>query len=162
MCRWLVLSVLTISLGLPAVRLEAQAPQPRSATYTWSGQLIALDIDARSITVKAPVRGDQAHTELSQFTPGDRILLTWSGYGARADAIFRAVRFNPASDLIEPFTFPAEFVKYEPGIQYLTFIVGVPDTNFDTIKALRPGAWVTSTVRERMANESETIAAVTP
>ena len=160
--RWVVSALVTVSLVLPAIRVGAQAEPPTPGTYTWSGQLIAFDVDARVITVKAPVRGDQAHAELPRFTPGDRILLTWSGYDTRADAISRAVRFDPASDWRQPFTFPAEFVKYEPGSQYLTFVVEAPETNFDTIKSLRPGEWVTRTATHQPSNDRAASAAVTP
>jgi hypothetical protein len=159
---WVVSAVVTASLVLPGIRVGAQAAPPTSGLYTWSGQLIAFDVDARVITVKAPVRGDQAHTELSRFTPGDRILLTWSGYDTHADAISRAVRFDPASNWRQPFTFPAEFVRYEAGSQYLTFIVEAPEANFDTFKSLRPGEWVTTTAKHQPSNDREAVAAVTP
>jgi hypothetical protein len=158
---WVVSAVVTVGLVLPAIRVGAQEAPAISDTYTWSGQLIAFDVDAHVITVKAPVRGDQAHTELSRFTPGDRILLTWSGYDAHTDAISRAVRIDPASNWRQPFTLPAEFVKYEAGSQYLTFIVEAPETNFDAIKSLRPGEWVTRTANQP-SNDREASAADIP
>src|SRR5262245_18070630 len=104
--RWVVAAV-TLSLLLPAMRVGAEAGLP--GALTWSGQLIAFDVDARSITLKAPVRGDQAHVEIQQFLSGDLILLTWSSSGTRADVISRAKRFDPASHPSQPLTGPAEF-----------------------------------------------------
>jgi hypothetical protein len=158
---WVVSAVVTVGLVLPAIGVGAQPVPPTAGTYMWSGQLIAFDVDARVITVKAPVRGDQAHTELPRFTPGDRILLTWSGSDTHADAISRAVRIDPASNWRQPFTLPAEFVKYEAGSQYLTFMVEAPEANFDAIKSLRPGEWVTRTANQP-SNDREASAAVTP
>lgn len=141
--RWVVAAVVTVSLLLLAMQVAAETGPP--AASTWSGQLIAFDVDARSITLKAQVRGDQAHAELQQFLSGDAILLTWSGSGTQGDVISHAKRFDPASHSRQPFTFPAEFVKYEVGSQLLTFIVVAPDANFGALKTLRPGGWVTST-----------------
>src|SRR5262245_3991515 len=146
--RWVVAAV-TLSLLLPAMRVGAEAGLP--GALTWSGQLIAFDVDARSITLKAPARGDQAHVELQQFLSGDLILLTWSGSGTQAVASSRAKHLDPASDPSQPLTGPAGFVKYEVGTQLLTFIVAAPDADFAALKTLRPGEWVTSTGGSRNA-----------
>ena len=160
---WIVSAVVTFGLlALTAIRAGAQAIQPTSATYTWAGELVALDADSRVMTVKAPVRGDQAHTELPQFKLGDRILLTWTGYDTLATDISHASRFNPASNWSQPFAFPVEFVAYDAGSQYLTFKVKTPATGLDTIKSLKPGEWVTVTARHRPSNDSEAVTAITP
>jgi hypothetical protein len=160
--RWAVSAVVIVSLAMPAIPVGAQTASSVPDVFTWSGQLIAFDVDARVITVKAPVRGDQAVTELREFLAGDRILLTWSGYDSQGVAIARAVRFDPASNWNQPFTFPAEFVKYEAGSQFLTFTVEAPDTNFAELKSLKPGGWVTSTARQRPSSENNTVATATP
>lgn len=160
---WIVSAVVTFSLlALAAIRVGAQAAQPASATYTWSAELVAFDAAGHVMTVKAPVRGDQAHTELAQFKRGDRILLTWTGYDTLATDISRAARFNQPSNWNQPFTFPVEFVSYDTGSQYLTFKVKTPATGIETIKSLKPGEWITTTARHRPANESEVIAGVAP
>ena len=157
--RWVVAAVATASLMLLAAQVAAETGPP--AASMWSGQLIAFDVDARSITLKAPVRGDEAHADLQQFLSGDLILLTWSGSGTQADVISRAKRFDPASRSRQPFTFPAEFVKYEIGSQLLTFIVVAPDADFAALKTLRPGEWVTSTGGSRNAEGVRQVAPFT-
>jgi hypothetical protein len=157
--RWVVFALVAVGLSVPAMRVAAETDPP--AALTWSGQLIAFDVDARSITLRAPVRGDQAQAELQEYVAGDQILLTWSGSGTRADAISGATRFDPASHRIQPLTVPAEFVKYEVKTQLLTFIVVAPDADFATLKTLRPGEWVTSTGGSRNAEGVRQVAPFT-
>lgn len=160
---WIVSAVVTFSvLALTAIRVGAQAVQPTSPTYTWSGELVALDADNQVVSVKAPVRGDQAHTELQHFKAGEQILLTWTGYDTLATDISRAERFNPASNWSQPFSFPVEFVRYDAGSQYLTFKIKTPETGSDLIKSLKPGEWITTTVRHRPSSEKEVVTAVAP
>jgi hypothetical protein len=147
--RWVVAAVVLVSLLLPAMAARAETDPPAAAA--WSGQLIAFDVDARSITLKAPVRGDQAQAELQEYITGDQMLLTWSSSGTRADVISGVKRFDPASRRIRPLTVRAEFVKYEVRTQLLTFIVVAPNADFAALKTLRPGEWVTSTGGSRNA-----------
>jgi len=158
---WMFLAVVTCSLlVLFATRAAAQSVQPHSDTYSWSGELVAFDPTARTITVKSRVVGDQALTELPHFKTGDRMLLTWSGIDAYADAISRAVRDDTARKWNEPFTFAVEFVAYEPQRQYVTFKSTVPVGSVDALKAVKPGEWVTATSRHRPSSEAEAITAV--
>jgi hypothetical protein len=160
---WIVSAFVTFGvLAFTAIRLGAQAAQPTSPTYTWSAQLVALDAQSHVMTVKAPVRGDQAHTELPKFMSGDRILLTWTGYDTLATDISRAVRFNPASNWSQPFAFPVEFVSYDAGSQYLTFKVKAPETSLETVKSVKLGEWITTTARHRPTTENDVIAGVAP
>jgi hypothetical protein len=147
-------------LALLAIRVGAQSVQPTSDTYSWSGELVGFDANARTITVKSRVVGEQALAELPRFTSGDRIVLTWSGFDTYADAISRAGRYDAAKKWNEPFTFPVEFVAYESPRQYLTFKFQVPASSVDGLKSVAPGEWVTGTSRHRPSNESEAVMAV--
>jgi hypothetical protein len=147
-------------LALTAIGVGAQTLQPTSETYSWSGELVAFDPNGRTITVKSPVFGDQVTAELPRFNPGERIILTWSGYDTYADAISRAVRYEAGKKWNEPFTFPAEFVAYEAPRRYLTFKFQVPAGSVEALKSLKPGEWVTATSRHRPSSEAEAITAV--
>jgi hypothetical protein len=147
-------------LALAALRVGAQSVQPTSSTYSWSGELVGLDANGRTITVKSPVVGEQALAELSRFQAGDRIVLTWSGFDTYADAISRAVRYDAAKAWNEPFTFPVEFVAYETPRRYVTFKFQLPSASVAAIKSLMPGEWITATSRHRPSSESEAIMAV--
>lgn len=158
---WTLLAIVSFCvLALAAIRVGAQSVQPTSPTYSWSGELVGLDEDGRTITVKSRVVGEQALAELSRFKAGDRIVLTWSGFDTYADAISRAVRYDAAKKWNEPFTFPVEFVAYEVPRQYVTFKFQVPAASVAAIKSLKPGEWVTATSRHRPSSESEAITAV--
>jgi hypothetical protein len=147
-------------LVVTAVRVGAQSVQPTSETYSWSGELVAFDESSRIATVKSRVVGEQALSELPQFKAGDRAVLTWSGFDTYADAILRAVRYDAGGKWNGPFTFPVEFVAYEPVRQYVTFKFQVPAGSTTALKTVKPGEWVTATARHRAASESEAITAV--
>ena len=158
---WMCPAVVTFSLlALSAMRTAAQAVQPNSDSYSWSGELVAFDPTARTLTVKSRVVGDQALADLPHFKAGDRIVLTWSGIDRYADAISRAVRYDAAKKWSEPFTFAVEFVAYEAPRQYVTFKSPVPVGSVDALKAVKPGEWVTATSRHRPSSEAEAITAV--
>ncbi len=160
--NWILLAgMLTFCvLALTAIRVGAQSVQPTSETYSWSGEFVSFDATGRTITVKSRVVGDQALKELPQFKPGDRIVLTWSGFDTYADAISRAVRYDATKKWNEPFTFPVEFVAYESPRQYITFRFQVPAGSVEAVKAVKPGEWVTATSKHRPSNETEAITAV--
>ena len=158
---WMLLAIATFCvLSLTAIRVGAQSVQPTSEVYSWSGELVAFDANARTITVKSRVVGEQALAELPHFKPPDRIVLTWSGFDTYADAILRAVRYDAAKKWNEPFMFPVEFVDYESPRQYVTFKFQVPAGSVDAIKSLKPGEWVTATAKHRPSSETEVITAV--
>ena len=147
-------------LALTAIRVGAQSVQPTSETYSWSGELVGFDANSRIITVKSRVVGDQALAEFRNFKAGDRIVLTWSGFDTYADAISRAVRYDASKKWNEPFTFPVEFVAYEPPRQYVTFKFQVPVSSLDAVKSVKPGEWVTAISKHRASSETEAIMAV--
>ena len=147
-------------LALTAIRVGARSVEPTSETYSWSGELVALDAATRTITVKSRVVGEQALAELPRFKAGDKIVLRWSGFDTYADAISRAVRYDAATKWSEPFTFPVEFVAYEEPRQYMTFKFQVPANSVNAVKSVKPGEWVTAITRHRPANETEAITAV--
>jgi hypothetical protein len=158
---WTLLAIVSFCvLALTALRVGAQSVQPTSPTYSWSGELVALDADGRTITVKSRVVGEQALAELPRFKAGERMILTWSGFDTYADAISRAVRYDAGKKWSEPFTFPVEFVSYEAPRQYVTFKFQVPAASVASIKSLKPGEWVTATSKHRPSSESEAIMAV--
>jgi hypothetical protein len=158
---WMFLAIATFCvLGLTAIRVGAQSVQPTSETYSWSGELVRFDGNGRTITVKSRVAGEQAREELSRFKPGDRIVLTWSGFDTYADAISRAVRYDASRKWNQPFTFPVEFVAYESPRQYVTFTFQVPAASIEAVKTVKPGEWITATSKHRATNETEAVTAV--
>ncbi len=158
---WMLLAVATFCvLTLTAIGVGAQAINPTSPTYSWSGELVSFDPGTRMVTVKSKVLGEQAIGELPNFKAGDRVVLTWSGYDMYADGILRTVRYDAAKKWNEAFTFPVDFVAYDASHQYATFKFQVPGTSIDAVKLLKPGEWITTISRHRATTESEAIMAV--
>ena len=158
---WMLVAIATFCvLAFTAIRVGAQSVQPTSETYSWSGELVAFDANRHTVTVKSRVVGDQALKELPQFKSGDRIVLTWSGFDTYADAVLRAIRYDPAKKWDQPFTFPAEFVAYESPREYVTFRFQVPAGSVEAVKSVKPGEWITTTARHRASSEAEAFTAV--
>jgi hypothetical protein len=139
----------------------AQAGQLNSKTFTWSAELVARDESTRVLTFKAPVVGEQAPADFGRFKAGERIMLRWSGYDTSADAISTASR--PADvKADERFTFPANFVAFDANRRYATFKVQIPENNVVSLKALKPGEWVTATSPHGSSSKTTPIVSIRP
>ena len=159
---WMLVVIIMFSvLTLSVIRVGAQSLQPTSETYTWSGELVAFDANTQMVTVKSPVVGDEGREQFPRFKPGDRIVLTWSGFDTYADGVSRAVRHDGSKRWSEPFTFPVEFVAYEPDRRYATFKFAAP-AGVNALTAVKPGEWVTITSKHRPASETDAIRTINP
>jgi hypothetical protein len=119
----------------------AQSSQP-AQSFSWHAELVALDENAKTATLKVSVFGD-AITQLGKMKPGD-VVLTWSGFDRYADSI-KAVRAGHSNKSDERFTFPAEFVSFDAERRHVTFKVKIPDSGIQRLKTMKPGEWVTAT-----------------
>jgi len=147
--------------GLVFTGFMAQASQLNSKTFTWSAELVALDESTRFLTVKAPVVGENAPADFGRFKAGERMMLRWSGFDTSADAISTAIR--PADvKADERFTFPADFVAYDANRRYATFKVQIPENNVASLKALKPGEWVTATSPHGASSKTTPIVSIRP
>jgi hypothetical protein len=163
--KWTALATLCIFVmmaGRLIATAQSTAGQPLSEKFSWSAELVSLDDNAHTVTVKTRVVGDQAPIALAQFKSGDRILLGWSGYDAYADAINRAERSTAAKNAAERFTFPADFVAYDAGRQYVTFKVPIPVDSVARLKPLKTGEWITATSPHGKTAASQPIVGIRP
>lgn len=156
-----VLVLATVCVLLLASTLLAQSTQLTSDAFSWSGELVALDENARLMTVKARVVGEQAPAEFGRLKAGERVVLTWSGYDKYADAI-REVRSASVHKPEERFTFPVEFMSFDAGRQYVTFKVQIPESGISNLKSLKPGEWVTATSPHGLSSKSTPVVMVRP
>jgi hypothetical protein len=131
-----------------------------SDTYTWSGELVSFDPNASVITVKSRLVNEHEQQTMAQFKPGDRIVLTWSGYDSSADGIARAAKYDAGQKLNDRFMLPVEFVGFDTTTKYLTFKFQVPAGSVGAVKAVKPGHWITATARHRPSTDAEAITAV--
>ena len=146
---------------LGAASLSQSAPKPTSETFSWSGELVALDQTARTVTLKSTVVGS-ALDELGHFKTGDRIVLSWSGFDKYANAINHAVRYDATRKLDERFAFPAEFVSFDATKKYLTFKSQIPAESISKLQPLKAGEWVTATSPHGKFSEAQPIVAIRP
>lgn len=161
MLLWLTaLCVLAPAAGSVSAN-PAQAVEPTTPTYSWNGELVALDQAARTLTVKSRVVG-QSPERFAAFRAGQRIVLTWSGFDRYGWYIADAAPFDAGPKANEPFALPVEFVSFDPAIQYLTFKTQIPAASLPSLKSLKPGEWVTATSPHRLAGEKEVVTAVRP
>lgn len=151
---------LVVSLAAqPALAQTDSGAQEAPAQYTWSAMLVELDPNAETATVRSRIVSHAEIADLSAFSEGDRVTLTWSG-------------FNWASGIrgLEPgadgpfgrFTLPVEFVSTELDGQYVNFKVPVPSGSLAEIESLPSGAWVTATSPHEPAGWDEAVADIRP
>ena len=138
-----------------------QTAKSGSETYSWHGELVALDQTNRTITVKSMVVGS-ALEQLGHFKTGDRINLSWSGLDKYASAINGAARYDATKKRDERFTFPAEFVSFDASQKYLTFKSPIPAESISKLQSLKAGQWVTATSPHGKASDSQPIVAIRP
>ena len=132
-------------------------PRP-TGTYQWHAELVALDELAGRLTVKAPIVSSETLEGLP-VRDGDPIVITWSGYGDRADGI-RQVRASDGSGLwgSDRFLLPATFEALEG--RSLIFTVRPPAARLELVRGLLPGEWTTVTSPHQGAAAAEAVVAV--
>jgi hypothetical protein len=156
---WGCVAALTAALTIGvAVASVAQTAQPTD-TYTWNGELVS--VDGIAMTVKARVAYPEALSELKQFTPGERVSVVWSGIHDHSDAV-RQVRRANVGKIEERLVMPAELVSPDATNQFITIRVKIPEGRATTLKAMKPGEWVTVTSRHRPSTEAEGVVDVRP
>jgi hypothetical protein len=142
--------------------LFAQSTQPTSEAFSWNAELVALDLNAKIITIKSPFFGEQTAAEFERIKIGERVMLSWSGYDKYSDGIREVRPFTAVKRSDERFTFPAEFVSFDTARRYVTFKVQVPDSSAANLKLLKPGEWVTATSPHGAAARISPIATIKP
>jgi hypothetical protein len=136
----------------------AQAAQSASESYQWHAELVAFEENSRMVTVKSRAVGD-ALKQLGNFKPGDKIMLTWSGFDKFAYAINGALRYD-ASKAEQRFSFPTEFVAFDSAGEYVTFKAQIPASNVTKVRPIKPGQWVTATSPHGQRSGTQPITAI--
>jgi hypothetical protein len=139
-----------------------QSGDRKGDTYQWSGELVAVDSTASTLTVKSRIAYQEAVSEVKQFRPGEKVWIVWSGIHDYSDAVRQVRRASTANKIDEDLVMPAELVSTETPNQYLTMRVKVPESSLAAIKDAKPGQWLTVTSRHRPSTEAEAVVAVKP
>lgn len=149
-----------LALASPQGAASSASDGDMPDTYTWSAELVALDESANTVTVKSRMVSHAEIEDVSVFSEGDQIMLTWSGAHSSASGVRNLRRGTDAQD--EAFTMPVEFVSSERDGQYVIFKVPAPSSDMDRIKTLTPGVWVTATSPQQPSGEAATIEQIRP
>ena len=140
----------------------AQSGAPKQDTYQWSGELVAVDATASTLTVKSRLAYQEAVSEVKQFKPGEKVWIVWSGIHDYSDAVRQLRRASTGNKIDEDLVMPAELVSTDTPNQYVTIRVKVPEASLAAIKDVKPGQWLTVTSRHRPVTEAEAIVAIKP
>ena len=160
-CMQIAILATVLTIGGSALGI-AQSSQTKSDTYTWNGELVALDATAKTVTVKSRVAYQEAISELKHFKAGDRVWIVWSGIHDSSGAVRQVRRSETGRKIDEHLVLPAELVSTETPNQYLTIRIKVPVSGLDAIKNVKPGQWVTVTSRHKPSTDDDAVVAVRP
>jgi hypothetical protein len=150
-----------LAIGGPVLGF-AQSSQKNGDTYTWNGELVSLDMTAKTMTVKSRVAYQEAIAELTHFKAGDRVWIVWSGIHDSSDAVRQVRRSETGRRIDENLVLPAELVSTETPNQYLTIRIKVPESGLAAIKTVKLGEWVTVTSRHKPTTDDDAVVAVRP
>jgi hypothetical protein len=161
--QWMQIAVLAgvVTIAAPVLGI-AQSSPTKSDTYTWNGELVALDATAKTLTVKSRVAYPEAISELKNFKAGDRVWIVWSGIHDSSDAVRQVRRPETGRTIAENLVLPAELVSTEAPNQYVTIRIKLPESTVAAIKTVKPGEWVTVTSRHQPSTEDDAVVAVRP
>ena len=133
-----------------AAATAAAAPAPEGA-YRWSGELIALDEAAGTVTLTAPMAASAGREGTVDLEAGEPIVITWSDREGKADAIRAVMRDDggslpgAATEGAEGLPLRATFVAMGADRGNLTFEVALSAESLGAVRALKRGARVTAT-----------------
>jgi len=140
-------------------------------TYSWRGELLATDSDAKTVTVRVKV-ADHVARYLDRFKTGDRIVLVWDMVNRETNASAPSDSTRNDSDVVlfidpvDPSTgrrldrgylLPAEFVSGEQTT--VTVRLHLDDQMLRAARLLREGAPIQATTS--MHQPTDTAALVT-
>ena len=140
-------------------------------TYGWTGELVALDEGAGTLTVKARVLSPAVLEGSEGLRAGDSIVVTWAGSGDRASGVWSlAPAGGPAAAgeeaesaaADERFPLRATFEALDAANRYLTFRVPLPEGSRGAVRALTRGAWARMTSPRDLDDAQPALLAVDP
>ncbi len=155
---------LGLLLGLFAVVGAVTAElQAGNTTYQWHGELVSLsdDPDGMALTATSRVVTASALAHVEGLNAGDPIVITWSGFGDRANGI-RSIAADDGSGFSprDSFRLRATFVEADLPGQQLTFKVTGSARHLASVHRLTSGLWATVTSPHRPSHGPTAVQAV--
>lgn len=145
-----LIAVLVVALCVGAGVTTAQTTQSQGSvddTFIWHSELVSVEAATGTFTVKAHMLADAAK-DVARFNVGDRVLLTWSGADRYAGAIREITKYEANQKVDKVLSFPVELASREVPNDYVTVKFRAPAA-VSSVSALKPGEWITVTVRQR-------------
>ena len=155
-------ATLLLASAVTTYAQQASTTPAAATNYMWHAELVSFDQAAKTITLKTQVVGQTAATDLKNFKAGDRVILHWSGFDNSANGVRGVMKYDAAQSAKEPFLLPVELVSPTPQNDYLTIKLRAPDAAAASLKAVKPGEWVTITSKHRPAGDADAIVAIRP
>jgi hypothetical protein len=160
MCKQLI-AVLVVALCVGAGTTAAQTQsQAATETFIWHGELVSADQGTGTVTVKARLLAD-AVKEVARFNPGDKVVMIWSGVDKYGHAIRQIAKADASQTTADPFAFPVELASRDVENDYVTFRFRAPNA-IASVKAVKPGEWVTVTAKKGSTNDAQAVVSVEP
>jgi hypothetical protein len=152
--------VVALCVGAGVTTAQTQSTTSVTDTFIWHAELVSADAGSGTFTVKAHMLQDAAK-EVARYNAGDRVLLTWSGVDRYAGAIRQISKYEANQKVIETLAFPVELVSRDVQNDYVTIRFRAPVATAAAVKNVKPGEWVTITVRQR-SSDAQGIVSVEP
>src|SRR5262245_36433333 len=112
--------------------------------YDWVGRLVSVDANARTVTVKVPLK-DHVTKYINQFKPGDRVVTFWgSPKPGETDAILYVGAYDTAKPLGDDYGYvmPVEFVSFDAMDKTATVKAYLQPQGFASFASIQAGRWV--------------------
>jgi hypothetical protein len=154
----IVASLCGVLMGIP----PAFSAPPPVRTYVWYGELAGINEDGKIALVTARFR-EHVLRYIDQFTPGDRVVLTWAPKGeVETDDIIYVGTYSQSSGRNFGYVLPVELTAINKTDRRITFRVPVPAAAVRTLKGMQTGAHVKITAPFDQPTAIATIVAVEP
>ncbi len=140
-------------------------------TYRWTGELVALDERAGTLTVKARILSPAVVQQSDGLRAGDSVVVTWAGFDDRASGVWSLARAGAAAATVEQaeskgvderFPLRATFEALDADNRYLVFRVPLPELSRAAARSLTRGAWARMTSPRRPEDGTAPLLAVDP
>ena len=148
------------SSGVTSSAAPHAAAPLKDRSYIWYGQLIAVDEQTRTATIKAHIPA-LVEKYVDRFKPGDRLVLVWDMIGKteaqRALALWNQEQ-NTAGNT--GYVLPIEFVSADAPSHMVTFYLRVPKTVLDRLRSVEPGQWIKVTTPMIQPSQDATMTSI--
>jgi hypothetical protein len=159
--------IVTVAIAMLGLSPTAGA-EPRTRSFAWFGELVAIDSPANTLTLRAQIR-DNVAGDLQHFKPGDRLVLIWEVMwdvqgtsGADSPVVLAVAPPDQVRFLDDGYVTPAEFVGGDRAGKTVTFKVKTTEALTRASASLATGQWIKVTAPMTQPGPDALLAAIAP